>query len=159
MLTLTKQEFQFLQSLTNEMYQTDFLRSGPMGDMIISIRNKFLSFGSIDLSDSETRFMLYVINDVFTTSQSPIVQSQLGLTMKFLGDREPKLVSSISQINTSTSDEMSMPYLTMWQIMTNVMTKLGLAPPAPYVQPAFGPTGDPGGISTNKNINPDDRST
>lgn len=171
-ISFTAQEYQFLQSIMNEMYQTDLLRSGPMGDVIIGLRNKFVAPQPITLTDSEVRFLLLVVQDVFNTSRSPVVQSQFGITMKFQSpmpyddyhQSQTQIRSSISQMSTrfqndSFSDSsLQGSYLTMWQVMTNIMTKLGLQPPPAYKQPAVGPTGDPGAISTKRpNVDPDDR--
>ena len=157
-LTLTTQEFQFLQQYLNEMFQSDTLRSGPMGGLITGLRNKFLTFGSIDLTEVERGFLLFSLQDTFQTSQSPIVTSQLGNSMRLLGERQTKIVSSISQLNTPASDQSQGTYLKMWDVMTNVMTKLGLAEPPPYEVPKEGPLGEPLGINPGRpNVNPDDR--
>jgi hypothetical protein len=144
-ISFTQKEFSFLQSYLNEMFQSDNLRSGPMGGMIQTLRTKFLVLGSVNITDSEKGFLLFSLNEMFTTSRSAIVQSQLGSTMKFLRpDTEPK---TISQINQNPSN-LSGTYDTEWGIMTSVIAKLGKANPPEYVPLKQGPDGDPGGIST-----------
>lgn len=159
MITFTKQEFQSLQGLFNDMYQSSTLRDGPMGEMVISIRNKFLVFGPVDLTDSEQRFALFTVNDVFVTSHSPLVQPQLGNAVRVLGSDERRVVSSISELNKPQESELSGSYATAWEIMQSIMKKLGQVPPPAYVPLAAGPTGDPYGISDRNAINMDNRTT
>lgn len=170
-MIFTPQQFQLMQSLINEMYQSDMLRSGPMGGIILSIRSKFLIQGNVDLTDGERRFLLGVLIDVNITSRSPAVQSQYGLTMKFQSptplddpNQSPtQLSSSTSQISTRTqngsfsSSTLKGSYLSMWYVLQQCMTLLGEAAPPPYKQPAFGPTGQPGGITPLQDTNDDDR--
>lgn len=170
-MTFTAQQFQLIQSLLNEMFQTDMLRSGPMGGVIISLRNKFLAKVDISLTEAERRFLLGVLQDVNITSRSPTVQSQYGLTMKFQSpfplddpNQSPtQLSSSSSQISTRTqntsfsSSTLKGSYLTMWDVLQQCMTLLGEVAPPPYVQPAFGPTGNPGAITPLMDTNDDDR--
>lgn len=133
------------------MFQTAVLRTGPIGDMIIALRAKFLVSGPVSLTESERRFLLYALQDTYQTSHSAIVGSQLANQMKFMRpDANPQLVSQISQAQDGTgySSEFSSNYYTEWQVMLNIMTKLGLAAPPPYVPLVTGPDGDPGGVST-----------
>lgn len=127
------------------MYQADNLRSGPMGSIIIAIRAKFLVFGQITLSEPERTLLLTLIDDIFITSKSAIVQSQFGTTLKFLRpDVKPR---TVSQINQDPAD-LAGTYQTEWEVMTSLMTKLGKADPPPYQPLKQGPDGDPFGIST-----------
>lgn len=145
MITFTQQEFQYLQQITNEMFQSATLRTGPMGDMIINIRNKFIVIGTVNLTDPERQFLLFTLNDLFVTSHSSIVKSQLGLSMQTLRpDTEKRVVNQIDQDNP----QLSGTFTTQWQIIQSCMTKLGLAPNVPYTPLERGPDGDPGGIST-----------
>lgn len=144
-LILSQQEFQFLQAYSQELYESATLRTGPMGDMIISVRSKIIGNSPIDLTDSERRFLLFSLNDTLVTSHSSIVKSQLGSSMQFLRpDTESKVVSQIDQDNAGFSGT----YLKEWEIIQNIMTKLGLVAPPPYKPLVTGPDGDPGGIST-----------
>lgn len=140
----------------NEMYQSDALRSGPMGGTIVAIRHKFLIEGPVDLTDAEKRFLLFAIQETFNTSHSPIVQNQFGSSMQVQGKSNRQTISSINQ----DPSQMSGSYDTAWEVMQHCMTKLGKVPPAPYVAVAFGPTGDPGGISPGlPNTHPPDDGT
>lgn len=143
LITFTSREFQFLQSLTNEMYQSATLRTGPMGDMITSIRNKFLTEGPVDLTVAEQGFMLFSLNDIYVTSQSPIVKSQLGLTISLIPSFSPTVISQIDNDPAEMSGGQ-----TEWQIMQTCMTKLGLVPPPAFQPQAVGPDGDLEAIST-----------
>lgn len=158
-ISFTQQEFQYLQGLFNDMYQSSTLRDGPSGPLIVEIRNKLLVFGTVTFTEPERRFALFAVEDVFQSSHTPIVQPELGNAVRILGSLEYKTVSSISQINTPTTDEISITFNTIWDVMQSVMTKLGQAapPPAPPL-PAVGPTGDPFGISPGRpEVDPDDR--
>jgi hypothetical protein len=147
-LMLTIQEFQFLQQYLNEMYQSDTLRSGPMGTLISSLRSKFIiliAHDAIEITEAERGFLLFSLNDTFTTSHSAIVQSQLGSSMKFMRlDTESRITSQVNQ----NPPNMSGTYQTEWEVMTSIMTKLGKATPSPYKPLKAGPDGDPNGIST-----------
>lgn len=170
-MIFTSQQFQLIQSLINEMYQTDMLRSGPMGGIILGIRTKVLVQGDVNLTDAERRFLLGVLIDVNITSRSPTVQSQYGVTMKFqsptpLDDpnqSQTQLSSSTSQISTRTqngsfsSSTLKGSYLSMWYVLQQCITLLGQVAPPPYKQPAFGPTGQPGAITPLQDTNDDDR--
>jgi hypothetical protein len=139
------------------MYQTDMLRSGPMGDMIITLRFKFLEFGTVDIVESEKGFLLYSLNDILTTSHSSIVQSQLGSTLKFLRpDTQPYTTSQISDLGSSTTDSVSGTYNTEWQVIQSCLSKIGLAPPPPHLPLAVGPDGDLNAISTPMHHDIDD---
>ncbi len=116
-----------------------------MGEMITLIRNKLLVRDAVDFADSEQRFLLFAINDVFVTSHSAIVKSQLGLSIQVLRPDTTKEV--VSQIDQDIAD-FSGTYLTEWQIMQSCMTKLGMVAPPPYQPLKAGPDGDPNGIST-----------
>lgn len=160
---LTSQELQFLQSYLNDMYQSDTLRSGPMGPLITSLRSKFLYFmghDGIDLSLNEVSFLTSSLIDTFQTSKSPIVTSQLGNSMRLLGESERKMTSSISELNKPTSDGFQGTFTTMWDIMESILTKIGLATVAAYPIPKAGPLDEPFGINPGlPNVNPDDRMT
>lgn len=142
-------EFQFLQQYSNELYQSDTLRSGPMGAMIISIRNKFLVYNDIDISDTERRFLLFALQDTFVTSHSSIVKSQLGISMQFLRpDTRQRTNSQISDPGSFSADGLSGTYTTEWEIMEICLYKLGQVGPEPYKKLERGPDGDPDGVST-----------
>lgn len=154
MITFTAKEFQLVQQLTNEMFQTAVLRDGPMGDMVTRVRNQFLVEGPVDLLDADRRFLIFALNDIFTTSQNSIVKTQLGLQMQFL---RPSLVP---QVTSDISDTgmvsgrfsragFSGTFSTMWEVMQSCMTKLGLAavPPAAALPTGVTGEGDSGGIS------------
>src|SRR5208337_451403 len=131
MITFVPQEFQLIQQLTNEMYQTSVLRDGPMGAMVIAVRNKFLVEGPIDLAAAEQRFLLFALNDIYVTSHSSIVKTQLGLQMQILRpDTEPRVNSFISDTGMVSgklsSTGFSGTFSTMWEVMNSVMTKLGI---------------------------------
>jgi hypothetical protein len=170
-LTFTPRQFQFLQSYVNDMFQDGSLRTGPIGGMITSIRDKFLDFGVVDLTDAEQRFLLYAIQDMYVTSRSPAVQSQLSSSMKFQSpypaddyNASPTAlrnvtsqISTFTQNDTFTSSSLQGSYLTTWEVIQECMTILGLVPPQPSPPPpAFGPTGDPDGISIPQTVDMDD---
>jgi|SRR5208337_3599799 len=154
MITFVPQEFQLIQQLTNEMYQTSVLRDGPMGAMVIAVRNKFLVEGPIDLAAAEQRFLLFALNDIYVTSHSSIVKTQLGLQMQILRpDTEPRVNSFISDTGMVSgklsSTGFSGTFSTMWEVMNSVMTKLGMSAPPPASPLPIGVVGegDSGGIS------------
>jgi len=159
MVVLTQQEFQFLQGLFNDMFQSAQLRTGPMGDMVTAIRNKLLVFGPVDLTDSEQRFALFSVNDVFVSSHTPVFQPELGNAVRVLGSEERRLVYEQSEINQPQGSQFSGSYATAWAVMQSVMKKLGQQDPKPYQPLATGPTGDPGGVTGIVQTDPDDRTT
>jgi len=153
-IAFTPQEFQFVQQFTNEMFQTAVLRDGPMGDMVTRIRNQFLVEGPVTLAAADQGFLLFAINDVYNTSHSSIVKSQLGLQMQFLRPTlKPHVNSDISDAGMVSGKfsraGFSGTFSTMWEVMTSVMTKLGMSapPPAPALPTGVTGQGDSGGIS------------
>ena len=163
-LVLTKQEFAWLQCFLNDLYQDYQVRSGPSGPTVESIRTKVLAT-NLDFTDSERRFLLYNINDVFQCSQSPVVKPQISLQVSYVGDRDTKgelrqVISQIQQLtNTSGNAELAPQYLLTWEVMQNIMTKLGLVAPSAPPPPSKGASVDrqAENLGRQPNINPDDR--
>lgn len=165
--TFTKQEFAWLQCFMNDLFQDYQVRSGPSGQIVETIRNKFLVTGPVDLVDQERQFLLYNVNDVFQSSHSPVVKPQVSLQVSYVGSEETKggaetrrIVSQIQQLSgTSGNAQVSQDYLPTWNVMQNIMTKLGQVAPPPY-------TGETTTNSVDKsaflngpqpNVDPDDR--
>lgn len=173
-MTFTQQQFQLIQTLINDIFQNDAMRSGPMGSQIISIRGKFMTFGDVDLTAPEKQLILAILQDVNITSRSPIVQSQFGVTLKLqspapLDDyhqSKTQLSSQTSQIsnrfniNAFSTSTLVGSYTTMWNVLQQCLVLLGQAPPPKYVPLEVGPTGDPDGISPGlPNTHPPDDGT
>lgn len=173
-IRFTSQQFGLLQSLINEMFQNDQVRSGPFGGQVVALRPKFLTLSDVNLTERERMFLLGVLQDVNITSRSPFVQSQYGVTMKLqsptpLDDpyqSQTQLSSATSTMGNRFQDNRAYQssslqgsYLAMWQVFKQCMALLGQAPPPPYpVEPAVGPTGDTGSISSGRpNVDPDNR--
>lgn len=124
------------------------MRTGPSGPMIISIRNKLLVIGPVDLADDERRFLLFAVHDSFDTSHSSIVKTQMGITMQMLRPTVCSQTNSeISDPGRQSSTGFSGTYQTQWDIMKSIMLKLGMGPSSTYQPLKTGPTGDPYGIS------------
>lgn len=133
------------------------MRTGPSGSLVISVRNKFLANGPIDITEVERGFLLFAIKDSFTTSHSSIVKTQMGITMQMLRPSvNPQTNSEISDPGKSLSTGFSGTYQTQWDIMNSIMIKLGLGTLPPYQPLKVGPTGDPFGISVPGSTNKDD---
>lgn len=101
------------------------MRTGPSGPMIISIRNKLLVIGPVDLTDSERRFLSFAVSDSFNTSHSSIVKTQMGITMQMLRPTEVSQVNSEATApGKSYSAGFSGTYQTQWDIMSSIILKL-----------------------------------
>ena len=129
--------------------------------IVALLYNKFLSFTCpLPILPAEQSFLLYMLQDIYASSHTPIFTSQLGNAVRYLGSSERKVVSDISTINKGLTSEISGTYNKQWLMMKSIAFKLGQAPPERLTKPMeTGPTGDAFGISPGlPDTNPDDRS-
>lgn len=119
-IPFTAQELGFMTSIINEMYQSGQIRTGPIGPMVITIRDAFLSSSLITLSNPQLTFLQYVLTDVYQSSQGPIVTSQVGNALRVMGNHHRKITCSTDHSTTvQQSNDIE------WSIMTSCLLKLG----------------------------------